>query len=489
MKKLLIVILIILSVFGLSACQKNVEFDIQPTTFGDKNFGKDAFLLLENLSSQKADGFADRTAGKGGDKKMALQLAKSLQTFYKFTSDKNHKDLTDENGVPYVGVDAFDYQLTNGGGKTYNVVYTCKAVGESKGRILLMAQYDNLYAHNATENSIYKTDGAYESGASVAALMTIARYFSENKIQLQYDIDFAFLGGGSYGWLGAQEYLLSFSAEEREKIALAVNLSSVAGGDNLYAYGRDKKTDYADYFYQVGEKNSLGLKAVPHDKRITQGQIVEEQKTTYFHAGMLGNHMCFANNLIPTLNIMSANWEDNSLPSIVEKKGMNNVYQTTQDTFEQMIERSGGREKVEESLDKVVKLALGALSNENAKALDMALSTARKQEVNTLAQGASTNLALTIVAKALAIVAIFVTLGVARKFVNKNAKSYTPIIGNHIDGEPKENKPIDVFGWDNNGNGGSGNNGDDKGGQPKIGDGNNGDDNTKDGGGDVFEGF
>ncbi|MEG2675379.1 MAG: M28 family peptidase, partial [Clostridia bacterium] len=329
----------------------------------------------------------------------------------------------------------------------------------------------------------------YESGASVAALMTIARYFSENKIQLQYDIDFAFLGGGSYGWLGAQEYLLSFSAEEREKIALAVNLSSVAGGDNLYAYGRDKKTDYADYFYQVGEKNSLGLKAVPHDKRITQGQIVEDQKTTYFHAGMLGNHMCFANNLIPTLNIMSANWEDNSLPSIVEKKGMNNVYQTTQDTFEQMIERSGGREKVEESLDKVVKLALGALSNENAKALDMALSTARKQEVNTLAQGASTNLALTIVAKALAIVAIFVTLGVARKFVNKNAKSYTPIIGNHIDGEPKENKPIDVFGWDNNGNGGSGNNGDDKGGQPKIGDGNNGDDNTKDGGGDVFEGF
>lgn len=425
-RKVLIAIIALLGVLVLSmltgCSQVDPEYDLV------KNRGEYGDLVFENMQ-YLADNYPDRSMGTEGELNAAQYLASKLSSFG-YTSEYS----SDEG----VGLQRFRINNTRYDGTTmsdinvYNVIFTKKAAGESKGVILLSTQYDNLYQEK-TGDEIWRADGSYESGSGTATLLALAELMRD--FECSYDVTFAFFTGGSYGWQGASQYVDNLKSADIENIKLNIDFSMLGGGDNLYLYSGEYATDFGGYMRSASD----GLTPNPKDKNVAPFIMENYPMYAFSNIGMIGNQYFLMNRNVPTVNYKSHNWSCKENPVMTEMQGKSNVYHTQNDTLAMMIERKG-EESIKSMLNDVVNSVLNALSKDNAVALDSAL-TLSKGRVESKGQNSQASSMTSIAIKLVIVATLFGIALTVRNYIRKNRHLY-------IKQKPVEEDVVKPFDFD-----------------------------------------
>lgn len=359
------------------------------------------------------------------------------------------------NAMGYLGgieqfrfTDVYDsYKLKDG----FNGVWTKAAAGESKGEIWIVAAYDNSVGITASNvdlttgqvsQSELGGEGTYGSATSVAAAISIADMLAESKTQ--YDLTFAFVGCSQFGNEGIKEMLT-----EHETPELIVNLNRLGGGTYNYIYSAEVETDFNDAFYAAA--NAVGggtFRPVPGNTHAVAATMIDGQPNDYTHIGMVGDNLIAMSKGIPTVSFLSLDWGSDTNSFYTEIDGKENIYNTSGDTYENMISRLGenGEETLRAGLNGVADTVATMLSPENGEVLAEVLATAPEQASVAAQQshaeaGMYTRLALIIAAVVAAVALTMVgrnkhAKDTMRKF--SEAEPYDPdadVFGDAPDGE------------------------------------------------------
>lgn len=405
-----VLILAALSMTVFTACQKpDRQFEINAV---EGDYGSTVYTYLDKLATD----YAARTMATDGERKAAEYIAQEM-------SAMGYTGVYEYDGVS--GLDGFKLSFTRYDGTSvnegyaYNVVFEKKASEEnSRGEILLMCQYDNLYSETDGENE-WQADGSYESGGAVAVMLTLAQALKDK--QLDFDLTFAFFTGGSYTWMGAKKYVDNLNRADLDSLRLAINFSMLFGGSNLYLYTGEKETSYGNFMTQAGS----GLTEVPKDKSIAFSTLTSDAVLNYVHAGMLGNHYYLMNKQLPVANFLSLDWSCKDNPMMTEIKGKSNVYHTKDDTFANLVARKG-EQAIKDTANDVVLSCLTVLDASNSETLSGALAKASDEGLNETAQDAKTNSLLDIILKIVLIAAVFAIAGTVKRYVQKHKDKYLP---------------------------------------------------------------
>ena len=392
-----IVLVLVLSLFLVSCT--SVDLNIEKSN-KQLDLGSKAYENLEALSQN----YANRNLGTE-ESNFFINSLKDYMLSLGYESEVNNfvfsYSILDESGLDYIDATSSGKNLV------------CKkSSANSKGTLVFSCYYDNMYT---TENM---ADGAYESGAAIAALMALSEYFKE--LDLGYDIEFAFLDAGEYMWQGANEYLSSL---DKDDVKLVINYGPIIGGDNLYIYSRDKKTTYNDYFYEVALKNNLNIKNIPSNKNIISATLTLDSVLDYCHVGMFGNQYYCIQNSIPSVSYLSLNWEDNNIPGFVEVKGENNVFQTNEDKFNNLVTRCGSKEKMIEKFNVVLNSTIFAVT-ENQETFDNVLKIAYDEDYSSFIKSDKMKIVFAYGTKILLVGIIFAVYIACRYYVSNHKEIY-----------------------------------------------------------------
>lgn len=405
-----ITILVLTILCSCFACSSKTYGDIEKS--GDYALGESAFSILEDISEY----YPNRSVISSESEDFVNELNLMISS-YGYNVEK--QDFT-------VLIDSKSFETSN--------IVCLKDNPNTDKKIIIGCQWDNCYSYYTSS-----PDGAYESGAAIASLITLANYLKDK--DLNYDLEIAFFGAGVKNWYGAKYYLNKLSAKEKENIQLMINYSMLGSGDNLYMYSRDKSVNYNDYFYQVANANGLNTKKVPTNKRIMDSTLVEDSIYSYSHFGMFGNHVYFMNELIPTLSYASFNWEDKTNPSWSEKKGEENVYETGNDTLETMVKRVG-KDYIVNQLNTVLNSTISTIVVNQNSLLNI---LEKPDEVSTFAQGNTAAYIFGIGVKLVIIVVIIVLTTISINNFKKNKDLHKVIHANMQNNINEEKKDEDVF--------------------------------------------
>lgn len=357
----------------------------------------------------------------------------------------------------------------------YNAVWEKRVADgtQSKGEIWIVAAYDNsagitvsdmdMTTGNVT-SALLGGEGAYGSATSVATALAIADRLAEK--QLEYDVVFAFVGCSQFSNEGIREMLANHDAPD-----LVINLNRLGGGTYNYIYSAETKTDFNDAFYAAAYKVGGDTFApVPGNTHAIDATIAEGQPNDYTHIGMYGDNLFTMIAGIPTVSFLSLDWSSDTNPFYTEIDGKENVYNTSADTFENMIARLGedGEAVLAKRLDAVADTVATMLSAENGEVLDSVLATAAEQ-ASVDAQkshgdaGTYTRLAIIVAAVIAAVVLMIVgrnktAEGMRKKIDEVSRRNSAPVTpredvfegfsdanGTPSDGGDKSDKPDDPF--------------------------------------------
>ena len=416
-----IILLVVMTASMLTACSKTPHFELSEKDWG---YGDKAFENMKYL----AENYPDRTMGTPGEERFAKYLS-TLLSGWGYTSDFSDAET--------LGLQGFKVEFTRYDGSAvsdtsaYNVVFTKKSEN-SKGEIILSAQYDNLYADS---EEFLKSDGSYESGSGTSVLLALAENMKD--FDYDYDVTFAFFSGGCYGWQGAYHYVTHLKNADLDNIKLVLNFSMLGGGDNLYLYTGENASDFGGYLQSA----SVGLTENPQNKNVVSSFIMESEPLySFLHIGLTGNHYFFLNRKIPCGNFTSHNWSCNDNPFLTEMKGKANVYHTPEDNLQTMIERKG-EENIVAMLNDVANSVMNALSADNAQILEEAFADGKKQ-VAVSGQSAKVSSMATIAVKLIAIATFFGIALAVRNNIRKNRSKY-------IKEEIKQEDEVKPFDFEN----------------------------------------
>lgn len=272
-----------------------------------------------------------------------------------------------------------------------NALYEKTATSGSRGQIIIMSHFDNLYDTVTSGATSVTAEGAYENGAAVATMLYAAQLLAQ--AETEYDIIFAFFGSSVisanntlyYSWDGADAFLAklpSLLGKEYNPV-LAINLWRL-GGENLYMYSADNQTSYNNYFYAVAEADGIDVSPVPEYKHAFSESfatnILATSPSGVFHAGLMNDSIYFINEGIPTLTYMSLDWDSGNEDSNPESP---NVAFTGSDTLNNMILAfkggEAGEQAIKTQLNGVALNIVNAVTGENSAMFQTAISTAREE--------------------------------------------------------------------------------------------------------------
>ena len=159
-----------------------------------------------------------------------------------------------EEGLADVKQTTFNYGMDS----SQNVSGRIPAAQTTARTVIIGAHYDN---------DVYgASDGTFDNGGGVAALIYIARKLAG--ASLPFNVEIVAFGAEEAGMVGS--YFYAAQTLDAENTMLFINIDMIAGGDMLYAYGEDVKTDFEDFFVKISEKEgvSVPLKNKPANKRV-----------------------------------------------------------------------------------------------------------------------------------------------------------------------------------------------------------------------------
>ena len=385
----ILALIVIALVIMLSACSKPVY---EAKKASEINLGEETYARLETISKT----YGDRTIGSESVDSFISYLKAELSSF---------------------GYDVSEQEFTSNNSKTAKNIIAKGAQKEGKGKIVIGAAWDNYY-----KNFESHPDGAYQTGAAIAALLSTAKELSTK--DLSYNLEIVFFAGSTDSWSGAQYYLSRLNAQEKKDIKLFINYGYIVGGDNVYLYTRDKSVNYDTFIRQVIEVNGIqGITKTPLFKNAFEANVVQNQVYQYSHIGMVGNNIAFMNEYILSANFLSINWSDLTYPLYTEKSGYENVCDTSNDTFDNMVARST-KEVIVSQFNSVIDTTIYSVLD-NQEELLKALEDS--EDINPILQSNITYYVANIVVK-IVLVAIVLILGAyAKSIISKNKEKYTKL--------------------------------------------------------------
>ncbi len=202
----------------------------------------------------------------------------------------------------------------------YNVEVILKASEATDKQIIVGAHFDSV------------GEGANDNASGISAMyLAMKQLVGAN---LPFNVVFVAFGGEEQGLLGAQNYVDNMSSIARQNTLVMFNLDSVGGGDNLYVFCENKKTDLADLII----KNASGVQLTekPHAVGIYP---FDYYGYGYFETIQASDHTPFRTVGIPTALFFSGNfawW--NYVESVDESK---NVMNSNADKLSKMEEDWG----------------------------------------------------------------------------------------------------------------------------------------------------
>jgi len=223
-----------------------------------------------------------------------------------------------------------------------------------KGRkVVIGAYYGGYEADQGTD-----AGQGVEVALSVGALQYIAAALYQDFTE--YDLVVAFWGG------------VELSAFDIEKcgvdpatVVLYVNLDGVAAGTNDYFYCDDVPRSHSDLFKKAIEASGANIQEPPAYKRTTLLTGAGGAYSTS-HLGLFGVNAFFLNEDVPCVSFLSGAWTYDA--GVYRYEGKKDVVGTSDDTFEVIDRRNGGREATEKRLLAVSDVIITALRDDGLSA-------------------------------------------------------------------------------------------------------------------------
>lgn len=309
---------------------------------------KNDFALAEDLTAYNylvnfLENCPEREAGSEGCKSASDYLS---SRFIDLGLQKKGDSYKQE--VKYIGEDGT--VITD-----YNVIGIKKGTENNGHKVIIGAHYDN-YTYEGYEE---KSEGAYDNGTGVAALLAIADKIKN--ISFDFDIEFVFYAAEELGLYGSNEYLKSLSEQEKSGILLSVNLDSVAGGDYTYIYADEVERLHLNYFRKIIDLQKFNVNILDGKKNIITLEN-ELADLSYYHYGIMSDNAVFVKEGINSISIFSANLESfYGLSTEVENK--TEIMHTPSDNLGYLIENIG-MEKLNSDLNTAVNLVIYGITGE-----------------------------------------------------------------------------------------------------------------------------
>ncbi len=380
-KVLLIISILCIIVMSIMGCSSQ-KYNVQKSE--SVNLSQKAYDMMEYIAST----YPNRSMGSDSQDLITSYLETQLAAF---------------------GYEVSNQVYTTEKAKDAKNIIAKKSVDTTQDTIVIGANWDNLYLSYDS-----KPDGTYQSGASIAALLTVAEYLYSKT--LSYNLEIVFFAGSSDNWSGAEYYLNKLTSTQKDNIKLFINYGYIVGGDNLYIYAQEKDTKYSNLINEVVAVNELStISKVPQYKNTLDATISNNQIFSYSHIGMFGNNIIFMNNEIPAINYLSINWKDTSYPIYTEVSGTSNILETSQDTLDYVVSRVS-KEKILNQFDAVIKSTIYTIVDNG----DTLLTTLDDDGINVFFQSQTAYYIFNVVVKIIAAAIILILVAYAKNLINKN---------------------------------------------------------------------
>jgi Zn-dependent M28 family amino/carboxypeptidase len=213
--------------------------------------------------------------------------------------------------------------------------------------VIITAHYDHFGMGNPVEgDSIY--NGALDNALGVSVLMEIARYFTENSIELKRSLLFIAVTGEEFGLLGSKYYLDNPKVPKYKTIA-NINIDGVPFIDefnSIIGVGANY-SNFRKYLQNAGQKMNIKTLEIPSEY-------------LSFEAFNRSDQIAFANAGIPSVLVLDNTDYKNIRKDYAEKILMdyfNNVYHTPFDDLLQPVNYQAVKQYTEYLVRLIIELS------------------------------------------------------------------------------------------------------------------------------------
>lgn len=204
-----------------------------------------------------------------------------------------------------------------------------KDAADTDKTVVLFAHYDNLADLEYSSGTVYGGDGTVDNGTGVATLLAVANILSS--ATLPFDLKIVFFGAEELGMFGSAHYVEKLTQEQLSNVLLAVDFNMVGGGDYLYLYCDEVKTEHGELMLSVAEEFNLEVREPPSNKEIYGAQYVDG--LPYGHAGLASDVANFLGKGVNCAHLFGYNWEVKNTLEGREFADHANVVGTKNDTL------------------------------------------------------------------------------------------------------------------------------------------------------------
>lgn len=304
--------------------------------------------LPYEITSKFVTMYADRTCGTDA----ANAAAEGLNTVLGGLGYEPAGD----NGTAYQEF-WYENHLKDKNEKDRNVVFLKKSASSTGERVILGAHYDNLTNHEVN-GKILGGDGTIDNGTGIGTLLAIA--YELKDVELPFDVYFVLFGAEQLGFFGSAHFLNKLSADEKASVLMMFDFNMVGGGDFLYLYCDEVKTEHSTFIAEKAAAAGAELKLPPRNKEVVE---IVDTVLPYTHVGLESDCLVFLAEKIPVAHFFGYNWDIKNTVSGKEFADRANVVGTASDNlsfFDEFV-KAGGIKK----MDDTVKITLAVLTDEN----------------------------------------------------------------------------------------------------------------------------
>lgn len=282
-------------------------------------------------------------------------------------SEKAAADFLLEYGNSFLAEDGakiFNSELQNfsfDGKNSQNVVITKPSKQENAKQVILTSSYDNAFSLSS-DASLSKdipgsqSYGAMENATGVAVVMSLMDYYSS--VDMPFDLVFLFTGASTFNSVGSYRYVNSMTTTQKNNTLLMLNYRRF-GGDNVYLYTDEVKTEHNKFIIDKSSALGTPLKAVPKTIATLPAQYMDT--LPYTNWPMIGEHAHFMAKGINVASMFSGNLNSINLSDIETTKS-SNLGSTEKDTFSNL---AIVRPDYAKQMEQAAKITIETLSDEN----------------------------------------------------------------------------------------------------------------------------
>lgn len=265
----------------------------------------------------------DRTSGSEGEKNAALFIRQSL-----IDAGFSETNVLIDNFKTTVNTETLTSQ---------NVIATITPSVQYTHSVVIGAHYDNQFSSISQVQSGTGAEGAYDNGCAVSALLTLAKNLKSDPeyLSVPFKTVFVFFGAQSLSFAGSRHYFEGLNDLDRSRTLLYMNYDIIGGGDYLYMYCDEVKTNQEKYFMDIAKASGQNIRLAPANKKtmsMTQGI------GSYTHYGLQSDNVVAMAHGIPSVNFLSLNWDTGKYLGMVESETKPPILGTKNDTYAKLTE-------------------------------------------------------------------------------------------------------------------------------------------------------